>query len=311
MMASSTEKFCLKWNDFESNVSAAFKDLREEKDFFDVTLACEDSQIEAHKVILAACSPFFKKILKRNPHQHPLLYLKGIKSADLAAIMSFIYMGEVNVAQEDLNTFLAIAEELHVKGLTQGGEGQNHKPKQTLPSKVPEKKESFSSNFSQNKRLKPVSHPEAADSNNDNDIEEIVQVKPEPNVPSTQVQQNVEHEDYTYATDGAVAVHDSADYGGYEGYEDDPGIMDTNVYDTSLDKEHLDNEIGQHMQKLEFGNWRCAICGWETKARARLWEHIESSHIQTNGYTCDICEKFCPSKNAFKVHKTRYHRNVV
>ena len=75
--------------------------------------------------------------------------------------------------------------------------------------------------------------------------------------------------------------------------------------------EHLDNEIGQHMQKLEFGNWRCAICGWETKARARLWEHIESSHVQTNGYTCDICEKFCPSKNAFKVHKTRYHRNVV
>merc|ERR1712013_248462 len=57
----SAEKFCLRWNDFESNISVAFRELREEKDFFDVTLACEDSQISAHKVILSACSPFFRR----------------------------------------------------------------------------------------------------------------------------------------------------------------------------------------------------------------------------------------------------------
>jgi hypothetical protein len=45
-----SEKFCLKWNDFETNISGAFRELREEKDFFDVTLACDDSQIQAHKV---------------------------------------------------------------------------------------------------------------------------------------------------------------------------------------------------------------------------------------------------------------------
>jgi hypothetical protein len=49
----STEKFCLRWNDFETNVSVAFRELREDKDFFDVTLACDDSQIEAHKVPLS------------------------------------------------------------------------------------------------------------------------------------------------------------------------------------------------------------------------------------------------------------------
>ena len=59
-----SDKFCLKWNDFESNISTAFRDLREDKDFFDVTLACDEEQIEAHKVILSACSPFFKTILK-------------------------------------------------------------------------------------------------------------------------------------------------------------------------------------------------------------------------------------------------------
>ena len=236
MMSSSTEKFCLKWNDFETNVSSAFKDLREEKDFFDVTLACEDSQIEAHKVILAACSPFFKKILKQNPHQHPLLYMKGVKYNVMESVLKFMYMGEVNIAQEDLNKFLAIAEELHVKGLTQGEEGQSQKPKSTFPSKIqPEKKESFSSNHSQTRRVQPITHPEPGDPNDD-DIEEIVHVKPEPSVPNTQVQQNVENVDYNYSTDGAVAVHESTDYGGYEQYEDDPNMVDANVYDTSLDK---------------------------------------------------------------------------
>merc|ERR1711934_464325 len=116
-----TEKFCLKWNDFEANIGVAFKELREDKDFFDVTLACEDDQLQAHKVILSACSPFFKTVLRRNRHEHPLLYLKGVKYQELVAVLNFMYHGEVNVAQEELNSFLAVAEELKVKGLTQNG----------------------------------------------------------------------------------------------------------------------------------------------------------------------------------------------
>ena len=107
-----SEKFCLRWNDFESNISSAFREIRDDKDFFDVTLACEDEQIQAHKVILAACSQFFRNILRRNTHQHPLLYLKGVRFPDLQAVLNFMYHGEVNVAQEELNSFLAVAEEL-------------------------------------------------------------------------------------------------------------------------------------------------------------------------------------------------------
>jgi hypothetical protein len=115
-----SEKFCLRWNDFEKNISGAFRELREDKDFFDVTLACEDSdQLLAHKVILSACSPFFRTVLRRNPHQHPLLYLKGVKYTDLQSVLNFMYHGEVNVAQDELNSFLAVAEDLRVKGLTQ------------------------------------------------------------------------------------------------------------------------------------------------------------------------------------------------
>jgi len=130
-----TEKFCLRWNDFESNLSSAFRELRDDKDFFDVTLACDEEQIQAHKVVLSACSPFFRNILLRNPHQHPLLYLKGVKYTDIQSVLNFMYLGEVNVAQEELNSFLAIAEDLKVKGLTQNNSNNpNPKENQHRPS---------------------------------------------------------------------------------------------------------------------------------------------------------------------------------
>ena len=114
-----SEKLCFQWNDFKENVNSAFGRLRSDKEFTDVTLACEDGQqVEAHKVILAASSPFFEKILQKNKHPHPLIYLRGFQSQDLLAILDFLYFGEANVFQESLDSFLAIAEELKLKGLT-------------------------------------------------------------------------------------------------------------------------------------------------------------------------------------------------
>merc|ERR1719234_1209714 len=112
------EKLCLQWNDFKENTVSALGRLREDNDFADVTLACEDGhQMEAHKVILAASSPFFQSLLKRNSHPHPLIYMRGVKSENLLAIVDFLYCGEANVYQENLDSFLAIAEELQLKGL--------------------------------------------------------------------------------------------------------------------------------------------------------------------------------------------------
>ena len=120
-----SEKFCLKWNDFQENVNTAFAGLRKDSDFTDVTLACKDGQqIEAHKVILAASSPFFQSLLKRNKHEHPLIYMRGMSSEDLLAIVDFLYYGEANIYQENIDNFLNIAEELELKGLngTKGGD---------------------------------------------------------------------------------------------------------------------------------------------------------------------------------------------
>merc|ERR1711954_146628 len=99
-----SEKLCLQWNDFQDNIKSAFGNLREDNHFADLTLACEDGQqVEAHKVILAASSPFFQKLLGRNKHPHPLIYMRGLKSDDLLAIMDFLYHGEANIFQENLD----------------------------------------------------------------------------------------------------------------------------------------------------------------------------------------------------------------
>ena len=114
-----SEKLRLKWNDFQENLSLAFGSLREDTDFTDVTLACVDGeQLETHKVILATSSPFFQNLLGRNKHAHPIVYLKGVKSDDLVAILDFLYYGETNVFQDNLESFLAIAQEFQLKGLT-------------------------------------------------------------------------------------------------------------------------------------------------------------------------------------------------
>ena len=117
------EKLCLQWNDFKENISSSFRHLREDNEFADVTLACEDgSQIEVHKVVLASSSPFFMDILKRNRHPHPLLYMRSLRSEDLLAIVDFLYLGRANVCQENLDSFLALAEELKLEGLCRNSE---------------------------------------------------------------------------------------------------------------------------------------------------------------------------------------------
>ena len=60
-----SEKLNLRWDDFASIVSESFATLREEEDFFDVTLVSEDLiQLSAHKVVLSSCSPVFKALIK-------------------------------------------------------------------------------------------------------------------------------------------------------------------------------------------------------------------------------------------------------
>ena len=50
--------------------------------------------------------------------------MRGVKSEDLKTILDFLYYGEANVLQVNLDVFLAIASDLKLTGLTDGDEWQ-------------------------------------------------------------------------------------------------------------------------------------------------------------------------------------------
>ena len=118
-----SEKLSVTWNDFQSNISSTFQQLREDNEFSDVTLVCEDNQrIECHKIVLSSASSFFKSLLVENLHSHPMIYMRKIKSRSMGCLLDFIYNGEANVHKEDLNDFLEIAKELGVRGVLEGSD---------------------------------------------------------------------------------------------------------------------------------------------------------------------------------------------
>jgi len=343
---SSSEKFCLKWNDFETNISLAFRDLREEKDFFDVTIACDDSQIQAHKVILSACSPFFRNVLRRNPHQHPLLYLKGVKYKDILSVLNFMYMGEVNVAQEELNTFLSVAEDLRVKGLTQNNSSSESKtsndPKQETQSVIRPRDIPNQITAPPPKRPRPpavTTHTSSSMQQSfraeDDDIQEVVPVKSEPRDPAplsvapVEQPQVYHHNTQEPVVDdqGTVALDDYADeiydYGQYgEAYDDGSGMMDNSgmamgaadgnkdwdsVIENMLARESIQLSDSEPCKNL----FVCQkpLCRYQSVNRLNVVSHIQAKHLDNfPGFTCVLCGKHCPTLNAFARHMQRLHK---
>ena len=123
------EKFSLKWNDFTSNVQKSFRNLRREEDFFDITLVGDDyKHVTAHKVVLSSCSEYFKGVFSNNKkhfQSHAFICLEGLNHGDLNNVLDYIYQGEVQIQQEELDRFLGIAQRLKLEGLIGGSEQEN------------------------------------------------------------------------------------------------------------------------------------------------------------------------------------------
>jgi len=306
------EKFCLRWNDFESNISIAFRELREDKDFFDVTLACDDDQIQAHKVILSACSPFFKQILKRNRHEHPLLYLKGVKYIDLMSVLNFMYHGEVNVAQEELNSFLAIAEDLKVKGLTQNKSNEDERPKNIqLPVPQPRREQSPPPPKRQRPVPEPVMHiPQPQPYTQDDDIQEVVPIKSEPVSHPQEVHAGDPHHSVVDTrVDNQIAMYEE-NYENYEGYEEGTEVAyDASMMSSNADaNKALDKLISENMAKDEAGIWSCTICSVANRQKARIRNHVETHFESTQ--LCPYCQQVCKSRDSLRKHLRALHETI-
>ncbi|MCL4136028.1 UNVERIFIED_CONTAM: hypothetical protein GTU68_010883, partial [Idotea baltica] len=159
------DQFLLTWNNHRSNFAEVFSQLRIQDQLVDVTLLCDGGSYPAHRLVLAACSPYFHQLFTKLPTQHPLVYLRDVRQAELEALLEFIYRGEVSVANSELTGLIKIAESLRIKGL---GDVSQRDP---APSTRAEKRSTtpFSNASSPNSCGRPRKAPRLASMNGNSD----------------------------------------------------------------------------------------------------------------------------------------------
>ena len=266
----SSEKLCLKWNDYQDNIVSAYRELREAHEFGDVTLVCEDNQkIESHKVILASASKFFKTILIENKHSHPLIYMRGIKTRDLLSVLDFIYHGEANICEEDLNDFLTIAEELEVKGLYSSNQSDKE-PYPNIGGKVT--------------TIMNKGSPQLMSSDSP-----IIQKTFTPYV------LNQGKTEPLFSNTVSLLDRNS--------------VVDARTFVSFKDENtELDKKINSMLQKIN-DIWTCTVCGkTDNNNRAyNIKKHIES-HIDGLAHPCGHCGNTFRSRNLLQNHLSRVHQ---
>ena len=298
-MTSSSEKFFLKWNDFQTNITSSLHGMREDANFSDITLVCEDNlHIEAHRVILAASSPYFGAMLRKNTHPHPMVHMKGNTAKDISSILDFVYHGEASVYQEDLDNFFGLAEDLKLKGLSRNN-AQEVEHTQNIVIK-------------HDRKVLKRNHEALIDS---------VQV-PGP-LQKHITQSNREEEQYKI-----VCLEDSpASEPMFDMYSEDIGEQNIPVENMSeshdmiqithiprqVVTEQYDEDINAMMQKVEGSRqWRCNICGDISRDKTHMRNHIEGVHTKGlsepifDMYSDDMVEQHIPSHIAVEnVYETQ------
>jgi len=321
-MEAQAQKFCLTWKDFNMIFNKEFEELRQSEDFFDVTLACEDNQVNAHKLVLSAASDFFKHILRNNKHGHPLIYLTGVKFSDLQAILDFIYTGETEVAEDNLETLLSTASKLKVKGLTESqtnleNEASTMHTEMDDPSRKQKQQEIVlgERKTTQQTIITPTFGIQETGT---------MEIKAE---------QGDSEPNYSKLTTTAKMIRtgDPMDISSFlspqeqhqlttevvETYPKPPAVVNepTQGQDYISNKNELERQCSELMVSSYDSSvgktvWQCAQCHYSSKLRYTVKEHVET-HISGFSHQCPLCDKSCNTRNALRVHTIRKHSNKV
>ena len=273
------DKWCLRWDQFDTNIREYFRTLRENKRFFDVTLATEDGQqIQAHKIILSAGSSFFSDIFMKSNHSNMLIYLKGISSAELEQITDFMYKGEAFIMQEELKSFLGAGKELQVKGLQ--GELQG------IQDDVTKKHDNY-------KETHQVEH--VAETNDAYDVahEDNLFIDSAESIDQNVSKVNGDSLESTYELDTQIRQLVEKQDGAWS-----CKVCGKTEYNIGNLKRHAETHI-------EGISHTCRICSKIFKNKNGLNGHI--SNIHSVLFSCDICEKSGMNRKAYSQHKQKYH----
>jgi len=326
------DQFCLKWNNYQLSLTSAFKHLLEEEDFVDVTLSAEGQNLKAHKVVLSACSSYFRELLRGiSSWQHPVLVLRDVCFLELQSILEFVYLGEVNVEQDRLQSFLKTAELLRIKGLTDGLQENPEKTPKTSKTPpgdnkeksaaVPEIKPVFggTSILRENQLKRPLSSLSDESVNNGPNKKNALLETPEKRPKSTdEVVDKNEDGEIPETVSNQIEYEDFTEEDLENGYDGEHIIVAgdpvTNEYFENL-IEHYDdsgNDSGSNkdLSEKEFLgplHKRCPHCHM-IMLKKNLSRHIRDQHSSDRPRSnCPICQKSYKTPDWLKDHIRRGH----
>jgi len=251
------EKFCLKWNDFQQSISQSFQDFRE--DLTDVTIFCGKKKVEAHRLVLCACSSVFKDVLLKNSTLNPSIMLFDVELVELYNLLDFMYKGEVSVSQDRLQKFLDLAEKLEVKGLYQQGRNKPESERSKVNHRsTPSAQKIHSLNKTLIKEVEKVTESEVRVLEEENDVN-IVAVKHE----------KIAEDVVTLAAPDYVM--DNIQNYEYESFGDD-AAEDPHGYMIHHHASYRDDSI------TNYGEYPCIFCGKSYKTAGSLKNHRSLYH---------------------------------
>jgi len=116
-MENDAQEYCLRWNNHHNTLVSVMDSLLKREALVDVVLAAEGRFLKVHRLVLFACSQYFQELLEYQLDKHAVVFLKDVAYKDLQALVDYMYKGEVNIAQDQVESFLQTAEALKIKGL--------------------------------------------------------------------------------------------------------------------------------------------------------------------------------------------------
>ena len=311
-MSFPTEGFRVRGNEFDRNILGSIRRLRDNDEFVDVSLVTSDDGngsevLSCHKVVLAACSNFFKKIFRHQSmasvHPNSCVFLRGISYEDLAAILEFVYQGEVRVGADQLDSFMAAAEELQIKGLA------NRKNAQIAPRsyKMARRQNSLEDLVSAAKKLRPTSPFEAVSGYLHKSIkakeldtlmpDEHTTIEFESAVKSDPGEEIFTRESEDLPEDDGVSLRDG-EHGSSEPVNEF-GELEKSSFNPSL-----------YIKRLSYGGpikAECTLCNAKFVGPVTAKTHVIRTHGPAEFYECNFCRKVIRSSFNFRNHVMRAH----
>jgi len=263
-----TDNFSLKWNNFQSNVAKSFSNLRKECDFFDVTLVGDDQQqLSAHKVVLSACSEYFKNTLKQNKHSNPLICIEGVNFKEMNNILNYIYQGETNVNQNELERFLHIAQRFKLEGLTPVDQNVENNGQQFIGN---------------------------------DDGEDLIEAHVDhPNIPESSINK-IDVNSKVYKNVDLIEAY--VDKSNVAESKINKIVVDLEAF---KNVEELDEKILEYIAKDETGKWKCLICGKQCRYLSAVKEHVEI-HFDGISFPCKECGTTYKSRGSLRDHNKKH-----